>query len=135
MVPIVYARDLRDDLIARAIDECDVIGIDEIQFFAMYDDERARDVVRIVDEWVARGKIVICAGLDSDYMRRPFAVVAPLVAMSTRITKLLAVCSQCGADAMFSARTCSDDATYSDPVGGANKYVALCRACYIRNTH
>ena len=134
MVPIIYARSLRDDLIMRAIDKYDVIGIDEIQFFAMYNDELARDVTRLVDNWVAQGKIVICAGLDSDYTRRPFAVIAPLVAISTRVAKLLAVCSRCGADAMFSARTSSDDSTYSDPVGGANKYIALCRACYAAST-
>lgn len=134
MAQIIYASNLRDDILARAIDECDVVGIDEIQFFAMYDDNLAKDVAQTIDEWVVRGKIVICAGLDSDYARRPFAVIAPLIALSTRISKLLAVCSRCGADAMFSARIHSDSETYSDPVGGANKYIALCRECYVQRS-
>lgn len=129
-VPIIYATSLDDEVVARIIDEHEIIGIDEIQFFALFDESRARNIARIIDGWVARGKIIICSGLDSDYRREPFSVIAPLISLSNNVTKLLAVCTRCGADAMFSARIVADSRAYTNPVGGSEKYVALCRACY-----
>ncbi|MCK9602824.1 MAG: hypothetical protein M0R66_00375 [Candidatus Omnitrophica bacterium] len=129
MVPIARSSSLTDAETARAIDASDVIGVDEMQFFAMYDEDIARAVASAIEEWLLRGKIIICAGLDADWQREPFAVIALLVCAADRVTKLLAVCTRCGADAQCSARTLFDDA-YSDPVGGREKYEAQCRECY-----
>jgi thymidine kinase len=131
LVPVIYAGDLRDAKVTSEVARCSVIGIDEIQFFAMHDVALAREVAGVIEDWLRRGKIVVCAGLDTDWMRAPFSLLAPLIAISHNVVKLLAVCRKCGADAPFSARChTGDGALYSDPVGGDDKYMALCRSCY-----
>lgn len=130
-VPVVFTGDLNDDTIARIIDCNDVIGVDEIQFFAMFDDANARAVINTIEGWLMRKKTVICAGLDNDWKREPFAILAHLVARANVVVKLLAVC-QCGADAPFTIRKLTDSETYANPVGGGEKYAAVCRACFMK---
>jgi thymidine kinase len=109
--------------------EADVIGIDEAQFF----DAR---LVGVCEDLAASGLSVICAGLDRDYRGLPFGPMPQLLCIADRVTKLQAVCVQCGGDATLSQRLVDgapapfDDATVV--VGGAERYEARCRACFER---
>jgi thymidine kinase len=109
--------------------EADVIGIDEAQFF----DSR---LVGVCEDLAAFGLNVICAGLDRDYRGLPFGPMPELLSIADRVTKLQAVCVQCGGDATLSQRLVDgapapfDDATVV--VGGAERYEARCRGCFER---
>jgi thymidine kinase len=126
-IPMIYSDNFRDPEITDVFRRNDIIGIDEFQFFAQSAQE-AVACVNILEAWVLAGKTIICAGLDTNWKREPFAMLAPLVARADSVTKLLAVCG-CGSDAPFSARIRSSEA-YVDPIGGEDKYVARCRKCY-----
>jgi thymidine kinase len=109
--------------------EADVIGIDEAQFF----DSR---LVAVCEDLAASGVSVLCAGLDRDYRGLPFGPMPELLSIADRVTKLQAVCVQCGGDATLSQRLVDgapapfDDATVV--VGGAERYEARCRGCFER---
>lgn len=99
----------------------EVVGIDEIQFF---DDS----IVDFCDRLANMGKRVIVAGLDQDYRGRAFDPMPRLMAVAEHVTKLLAVCAQCGAPAHYSQRmVASDDRVV---VGAAESYEARCRRCF-----
>ena len=98
----------------------EVIGIDEGQFFP--------DVVEFAEEMANLGKTVIVACLDGTFQRKPFGRVLELLALAESVTKLSAVCMLCQANAAFSKRIGSETAV--EVIGGADKYVAVCRACY-----
>lgn len=131
-VPTLLTASLESEQVARAVKDCAVIGIDEIQFFGR-DNAAVRATMRVIEEWLLSGKMVVCAGLDTDWRREPFPILAPLVGHASIVTKLLAVCATCGEDAPFSARltTLGDDA-FVNPVGSDEKYRGVCRRCYLR---
>ena len=106
----------------RAIqDSTTVIGIDEGQFF---DD----GLVDIVDNLAVKGKQVIVAGLDTDYLRRPFEPIPTLCDRAEYVTKMLAVCHRCGGAGMYTQRIVqSDDLVV---LGATDAYEARCRMCY-----
>ncbi len=106
----------------RAIhDVTQVIGVDEAQFF---DD----GLVEIVDNLAAKGKQVIIAGLDTDYLRRPFEPVPMLCDRAEYVTKMLAVCHRCGGAGMYTQRIVqSEDLVV---LGATDAYEARCRMCY-----
>jgi thymidine kinase len=98
-----------------------VIGIDEGQFF---DD----GLVEVVDNLAATGKQVIVAGLDTDYLRRPFEPIPSLCDRAEYVTKMLAVCHRCGGPALYTQRIVkSDDLVV---LGAQDAYEARCRMCY-----
>ena len=98
-----------------------VIGIDEGQFF---DD----GLVDVVDNLAATGKQVIVAGLDTDYLRRPFEPIPSLCDRAEYVTKMLAVCHRCGGPALYTQRLVpSDDLVV---LGAQDAYEARCRMCY-----
>ncbi len=98
-----------------------VIGIDEGQFF---DD----GLVEVVDNLAATGKQVIVAGLDTDYLRRPFEPIPSLCDRAEYVTKMLAVCHRCGGPALYTQRLVrSDDLVV---LGAQDAYEARCRMCY-----
>lgn len=104
-------------------DKCQVIGIDEVQFF----DERIVDIcVALANE----GKRVIIAGLDMDFSGAPFQPIPRLMAVAEFVTKLHAICMKCGELAQFSHRT--NNTTEKIMLGEKDKYEALCRSCYIK---
>ena len=113
------AVDRLGELQERAKDY-DVIGIDEGQFFP--------DVVDWCEEMANRGKIVLVAALDGTFQRRPFQDILSLVPLAEEVTKLQAVCMACFKDAAFSKRI-SEEAGL-EVIGGADKYMAVCRQCY-----
>ncbi len=102
----------------------EVIGIDEAQFLGM---ELVDFVVRLAD----MGKRIIIAGLDTDYLGRPFHPIPELLAVADEITKTLAICMQCGNPAKHTQRlVASEDLIV---VGTSGKYEARCRRCFEPN--
>lgn len=109
------------ELLRAISDSTRVIGIDEGQFF---DD----GLVDIVDNLAAKGKQVIVAGLDTDYLRRPFEPIPTLCDRAEYVTKMLAVCHRCGGPGMYTQRIVqSDDLVV---LGATDAYEARCRMCY-----
>ncbi len=102
------------------VEDYDVVGIDEGQFYP--------DVVEMSELFASQGKKVVISALDGDFRRKPFGRVLELVPMAESITKLTAVCTFCHADAPFTRRITSETAI--EVIGGADKYVASCRACF-----
>lgn len=95
-----------------------VVGVDEGQFLGV-------DLITVVDELANQGKRVIVAGLDTDYLGRPFEPMPQLLAMAEYITKNLAICVVCGNPADRSQRVVNRDARLL--VGEADAYEARCR--------
>ena len=109
------------ELLRRVEDSTQVIGIDEGQFF----DE---ELVDIVEQLAAAGKQVIVAGLDTDFLRRPFEPIPTLCHRAEYVTKMLAVCHKCGGPGMYTQRIVrSDDLVV---LGAQDAYEARCRVCY-----
>ncbi len=100
----------------------EVIGIDEAQFF----DEALPEVCTQLAE---QGKRVIIAGLDMDFLGRPFGPMPNLLAIAEYVTKVHAICMHCGQLAYVSHRTTEEKQTVV--VGEKDRYEPLCRACYI----
>ncbi|ABO93888.1 predicted protein, partial [Ostreococcus lucimarinus CCE9901] len=117
-MPALPTKDLRN--IDNVAHNYDVIGIDEGQFFD--------DVAAFCEKWAHAGKTVIVAALDATFQRKPFNSVLQLVPLAENVTKLTAVCTDCAADAAFTARTTKE--TSVELIGGASQYKAVCRACY-----
>jgi thymidine kinase len=110
------------DGLLRSLDEStEVVGIDEAQFFD-------HGLVGAVDQMAAAGIQVIIAGLDTDYLRRPFEPVPTLSQRAEVVTKMLAVCHKCGGPGMYTQRIVrSDDLVV---LGALGAYEARCRMCY-----
>ncbi len=112
--------------IAHAND-ASVIGIDEAQFFAP-------ELISVVCKLIYDKKRVIVAGLDLDFRGAPFGCMPALLAIADKVTKLHAICTECGHDAHFSQRLVNGNpARYDDPVvmiGAQEAYQARCRGCY-----
>ncbi len=108
--------------IAARIDwRTEVIGIDEANFFG-------GSLVPIIDKLAESGKQVIVAGLDTDYMGRPFPPMPELLAVAESITKTLAICVRCGAPAKHTQRLVESEELIL--VGEAGLYEARCRRCF-----
>eukprot|EP01113_Clastostelium_recurvatum_P020060 TRINITY_DN2374_c0_g1_i1.p1 TRINITY_DN2374_c0_g1~~TRINITY_DN2374_c0_g1_i1.p1 ORF type:complete len:224 (-),score=61.91 TRINITY_DN2374_c0_g1_i1:86-757(-) len=109
------------------VDNYDVIGIDEGQFFP--------DVVDFSEAMSNKGKTVIVAALDGTFQRKPFVApfgpVLELIPLAEHVTKLTAVCMLCFKDAAFSKRIGTE--TEVEVIGGAEKYISVCRPCYTQS--
>jgi len=99
----------------------EVIGIDESNFFGP---GLADIATRLADG----GKQVIIAGLDTDYMGRPFSPMPELLSLAESITKTLAICMRCGNPAKHTQRLV--DSTDLIVVGARGTYEARCRRCF-----
>ena len=100
---------------------CDVVGIDEAQFF----DE---EIVRVVQLLANQGKRVILAGLDMDFEGKPFDPMPKLMAIAEYVTKVQAICMKCGDLAAFSYRLSA--AKEKVMLGEKDNYEARCRKCF-----
>lgn len=107
--------------VLRYAHEAQVIGIDEGQFLGP-------DLVKVCERLARRGKRVIVAGLDQDYLGKPFEPMPQLLAIAEYITKTLAICVVCGNPANRSYR--KKRRTARVVVGGADLYEARCRRCF-----
>ncbi len=99
----------------------EVVGIDEAQFFD-------RNIVQVCNRLADMGKRVIVAGLDQDYMGRPFEPMPELLAVAEYITKTLAICMRCGNPANHTQRLIASEELVV--VGAADIYEARCRRCF-----
>jgi len=99
----------------------DVVGIDEVQFF----DE---GIVDVCNTLANNGIRVIVAGLDMDFMGKPFGVMPSLLAVAEYITKVHAICMKCGQLANHSHRLSESEGLVE--LGEMDKYEPLCRSCF-----
>ena len=102
-------------------DDCDVVGIDEAQFF---DDE----IVSVCNDLANKGIRVIVAGLDMDYKGNPFGPMPNLMATAEYVTKVHAVCTRTGNLAQYSFRKSDDENLVF--LGQTGEYEPLSRAAY-----
>lgn len=108
-------------LLTSVEDRTVVVGIDEGQFF----DDGLVDVAEML---AGAGKNLIIAGLDLDYLGRPFEPIPSLMLRSEYVTKTLAVCHRCGGPGLFTQRVVQSDELVV--LGATDAYEARCRRCY-----
>lgn len=108
-------------ILERVDDNTRVVGIDEAQFF----DET---LVEVCQKLANRGVRVILAGLDMDYRGHPFEPIPKLLAVAEHVTKLNAICMQCGGPASRTQRIVASDERIA--VGSKDMYEARCRFCH-----
>ncbi|WP_109832953.1 thymidine kinase [Reichenbachiella versicolor] len=103
---------------------CNVVGIDEAQFFD-------KELVYVCRTLANNGKRVILAGLDMTFKGEPFEPMPQLMAIAEYVTKFRAICMRCGNVASYTYRTTTND----DQVllGEQDKYEARCRTCFYRD--
>ncbi|MCF0038904.1 thymidine kinase [Dyadobacter fanqingshengii] len=102
-------------------EDCEVVGLDEAQFF----DEKIVEVCTLLAD---SGKRVIVAGLDMDYMGRPFGCMPQLMAIAEFVTKVHAICMVCGEVASHSYRLSPSNERVL--LGETDLYEARCRRCF-----
>src|SRR5512133_2730410 len=101
--------------------DVDVIGIDEAQFFD-------NSIVDVCNTLADNGVRIVVAGLDMDFMGKPFGPIPALMAISEFVTKVHAICMRCGNLAHFSFRKSENEQVVL--LGEKNLYEPLCRNCY-----
>lgn len=104
-------------------DTCDVIGIDEAQFF---DDE----IVTVCNDLANKGIRVIVAGLDMDFKGNPFGPMPALMATAEYVTKVHAICTRTGNLANYSFRKSNNDKLVL--LGETNEYEPLSRGAFFK---
>ncbi|MGB1404036.1 MAG: thymidine kinase, partial [Flavobacteriaceae bacterium] len=109
--------------IALLADGCDVVGIDEAQFFD-------QEIVQVCNDLANRGIRVIVAGLDMDYQGNPFGPMPALMATAEYVTKVHAICTRTGDLAHYSYRTSSKDTLVV--LGEKEDYTPLSRAAFFK---
>ena len=105
-------------------DDCDVVGIDEAQFF---DD----GLVEVCNQLANSGIRVIVAGLDMDYKGVPFGPIPGLLSIAEYVTKVHAICVRCGSLANYTHRLSEDDKLIV--LGETDIYEPLCRICFAKD--
>jgi len=101
--------------------DVDVVGIDEAQFFDS-------EIVSVCNQLANSGIRVIVAGLDMDYLGKPFGPMPAMLAIAEYVTKVHAICINCGNLANVSHRTVVNDKLVV--LGEKDSYEPLCRDCY-----
>jgi len=118
-LPSILIKDVKE--ILELVEDAQVIGIDEAQFFSI-------DIIEVCNKLADDGKRVIVAGLDMDYKAIPFEPMPQLLSIAEYITKSLAICVECGNPADRTQRkTASSERVV---VGAADVYEARCRKCH-----
>lgn len=115
--PVNFAND-----ILLLSGDCDVVGIDEAQFF----DE---GIVEVCNQLANKGKRVVVAGLDMDFEGKPFGPMPNLLAVAEFVTKLHAICAQTGDLASFSYRLTKEEEKVK--VGEKDLYEARSRNSFV----
>jgi thymidine kinase len=109
------------EIIQRLDWRTQVVGIDEANFFGS-------GLIDVAQQLADSGKQVIIAGLDTDFMGRPFAPMPDLLAHAESITKTLAICMRCGNPAKHTQRLVESEELIV--VGASGMYEARCRRCF-----
>ncbi len=107
------------------VNDVDVVGIDEAQFFD-------KGLIDVCNSLADKGIRVIVAGLDMDYKGRPFGPIPALFSIAEYITKVHAICMRCGNLAHYSYRKTDIDKLVV--LGEKDNYEPLCRSCYLKAT-
>ena len=107
--------------ILKLANKAQVVAIDEAQFFN-------NDLVAVVNELANTGVRVIIAGLDMDFLGKPFGVMPQILAIAEHITKVHAICIDCNGIANHSYRKTTDTALVQ--IGEKEEYKPLCRSCF-----
>jgi thymidine kinase len=107
--------------ILKLVNGEDVVAIDEVQFFDI-------GIVDVCVTLADKGIRIIAAGLDKDYLGKPFGPMPALMASAEYVTKVHAICVRCGALANFSHRISESDSLIM--LGEKNNYEPLCRECF-----
>ena len=122
-VPVGSAREILD----RVEPDTTVVAVDEAQFFD-------GELSKVCGELARRGMRLIVAGLDMDFRAKPFGPMPVLMAEAEEVSKLQAICVECGAQASRTQRLIDGrPAAYDEPVilvGGSESYEARCRHCH-----
>lgn len=103
--------------------DVDVVGIDEAQFFDS-------ELPNVCNQLANSGVRVIIAGLDMDFLGKPFGPMPALMASAEYITKVHAICMRCGNLANHSFRITEEDSLVV--LGETNNYEPLCRDCFYK---
>lgn len=119
--PVPSAETIR--LLAQG---CDVVGIDEAQFFD-------NEIVSVCNDLANSGIRVIVAGLDMDFKGNPFGPMPYLMATAEYVTKVHAVCTRTGNLANYSFRKAAGEQQVL--LGEIEEYEPLSRAAYYKATH
>jgi thymidine kinase len=101
--------------------DVDVVGIDEAQFFD-------NSIIEVCNTLADNGIRIVVAGLDMDFMGKPFGPMPALLSVAEYVTKVHAICMQCGNLAQYSYRKSEDAQVVL--LGEKNLYEPLCRNCY-----
>ncbi|HEV2387098.1 MAG TPA: thymidine kinase [Candidatus Acidoferrales bacterium] len=109
------------EILSRVDPRTEVVGIDEAQFLG-------ESLLEACAKLANLGKRVIVAGLDTDFLGRPFEPMPRLLAMAEEITKLLAICVRCGNPAVHTQRLVVSEELIV--VGASGTYEARCRRCF-----
>jgi len=115
-VPLQFAKEIFDK-----IEDAEVVGIDEAQFFDS-------EIADCCDLLAFKGIRVIVAGLDMDYLGKPFGPMPLILAKADYVTKLHAICQQCGSIANYSYRKVANEEQVM--LGATDSYEPRCRKCY-----
>ena len=99
----------------------DIVGVDEAQFF---DD----GLPEVCETLANKGIRVIVAGLDMDFLGNPFGPIPALLSKAEFVTKVHAICMQCGDFASHSFRLVQSDSTLL--IGEKESYEPRCRSCF-----
>jgi len=102
--------------------DVNVVGIDEAQFFD-------NSIIDVCNTLADNGIRVVVAGLDMDFMGKPFGPMPALLAVAEFVTKVHAICMRCGNLAQYSFRKSGESQVVL--LGEKNLYEPLCRDCYI----
>jgi thymidine kinase len=108
------------EMLARVEIGVQVVGIDEVQFF---DD----GIVDVCMQLADAGIRVIAAGLDQDFLRRPFGPMPALLSVAEEVSKMHAICVRCRGAAQYSQRVAGGNAQVEV---GDSSYEPRCRSCY-----
>jgi thymidine kinase len=109
------------ELLEKVMPKTQVVGIDEGQFFDA-------ELPAVCNTLADQGKRVIVAGLDQDYLGKPFEPMPQLLAIAEYITKTLAICMVCGGPANHTQRLVASKERVL--VGAGDSYEARCRHCF-----
>jgi thymidine kinase len=104
------------------IENVEVVGIDEVQFFD-------QGIIDVCNQLANKGIRVIVAGLDMDYLGNPFGPMPGLMAIAEYVSKVHAICTQCGDLAQYSHRLVANDKQVL--LGETDTYTPLCRHCFL----
>jgi thymidine kinase len=109
------------EILSRLDWRTQVVGVDEANFLGS-------DLIGVAGQLADSGKQVLIAGLDTDFMGRPFPPIPDLLALAESITKTLAICMRCGNPAKHTQRLVESEDLIV--VGAAGLYEARCRRCF-----